>query len=257
MKRVFNKQALIGTGERKNNSNVTKRLPPYTPEHPPISKFAASVIHKQSKVENSSLRSVDKINKRKDQEGRIEFKGKYLSDEVTAYSGNPVLIKNDVDALWSQFEIELKDEMSKRHPIDTARYYNPEVKMWKRFCYNFTRYYQNTAKACDSCHISRNHFYRARELYPTLDLILNIIEDRFVDEVEETTKKHSLLPNSIVERIFLLKTRRKDKYMDQPQLLSATKIEVNIPNIKGMRGDDVGNIVTVGQVKGEVKDVEK
>ena len=246
MKRIFNISSLIVNRDRVRKNKSDKRLPPYTPEHPPISKFAVPVIHKQSKVENSSLR---KINKKEDQAGRIEFKGKYLSDEVTAYSGNPILIKNDVDALWSQFEIELKAEMSKRHPLDTLRYYNPEVKMWKRFCYNFTRYYQNTAKACDSCHISRNHFYRARELYPTLDLILNIIEDRFVDEVEETTKKHSLLPNSIVERIFLLKTRRKDKYMDQPQLLSATKIEVNIPNIGGMR-DRSESIVTVGEVKG-------
>lgn len=257
MKRIFDKQALIGTGERKNNSKREKRLPPYTPEHPPISKFAVPVIHKKSKVENSPKVRENSLSKRKDQEGRIEFKGKYLSDEVTAYSGNPVLIKNDVDALWSQFEIELKDEMSKRHPIDTARYYNPEVKMWKRFCYNFTRYYQNTAKTCDSCHISRNHFYRARELYPTLDLILNIIEDRFVDEVEETTKKHSLLPNSIVERIFLLKTRRKDKYMDQPQLLSATKIEVNIPHISGMR-DNAEEIVKVNSgIKSEAIDVKE
>ena len=48
-------------------------------------------------------------------------------------------------------------------------------------------------------------------------------------------KRHALLPNSVVERFFILKTQRKAKYGEKEQGDIAVKIELNYPNIAGMR----------------------
>lgn len=224
---IFSKQALDRIGPVIRIED--KRSTPHAPEATPCNKLAPSPIHKGDKVEKTDKASI--------KAGRIKFEGQYLPQTIDSYSGDASKLRNDINDLWPLFKKELEEEMKKRHDNRWVTHHASEVKLWKRFCYAYTRFYQNIAKACDYSGISRNHFYRARNTYPTFALILDIIEDRLMDEVEETTKKHSLLPNSIVERIFLLKSRRKDKYSENPQLISATKIEVNIPNISSMRGD--------------------
>ena len=109
-----------------------------------------------------------------------------------------------------------------------------ERKLWKRFVQCYARFCGNLSKSCDYCGISRNHFYRARERYPSLNLLIQLIDDRFLDTVEETMKRHALLPNSIVERFFILKNCRKNKYGDGDDK-TPISIEVKFNNLQMMR----------------------
>ena len=215
---------IIHIGDEKRR----ERLPHETPKTPTHSKLAPSTISKESKEMKLSENNTT-----------LEFEGKYLKDRVSVYEGKAERLKYEINDLWPQFEQEIEVENRKRHDSKWAKYGTAEIKIWKRFCYSYTRFYQNVAKACDYSGISRGHYYRARNMYPSLNLILEIIEDRLIDEIEETTKKHALLPNSIVERIFLLKTRRKDKYADTPTVLAASKIDINFEGINDMRESNV------------------
>ena len=232
--RVFDISGIRKLGPVIRIKKSDKRLPHSNPEATPHNKLA--VLPQCSKSKVMKLHQNDDTH---DDGVQITFEGQYLPQTVSSYAGISSRLRYDINELWPTFEEELKVEMSKQHSRNWKKHRATTLKMWKRFIYSYTRFYQNVAKACDFCGISRSQYYKYRSLLPTLNLMLEIIEDRLIDEIEETTKKHSLLPNSIVERIFLLKTRRKDKYADTPTLVSATKIEVNIPNISGMReGED-------------------
>jgi len=133
----------------------------------------------------------------------------------------------------------LEQEITKNSPTDGGMFKGvvTERKLWKRFVQCYARFCGNLSKSCDFCGISRNHFYRARERYPSLNLLIQLIDDRFLDTVEETMKRHALLPNSVVERFFILKNCRKDKYGDVGDK-APVSIEVKFNNLSMMRTQD-------------------
>lgn len=141
-------------------------------------------------------------------------------------------IQHDVANLYPQ----LLKEIDKLSPPPGGNFKGivTEKKLWKRFIHAYARFFGNIAKACDYCGISRNHVYRARERYPSLGLFLKLIDDRFIDEIEETTKRHALLPNSVVERFFLLKAHRKETYGDGDKS-QPISVEVKFNNLAAMR----------------------
>jgi len=115
-----------------------------------------------------------------------------------------------------------------------------ETKLWKRFLHCYAKFCGNVAKSCDYCGISRNHFYRAIERYPSLNTLIKLIDERFLDNIEETMKRHSLLPNSVVERFFILKTQRKEKYGDGEEK-TPIQLEVKFNNLNLMRANGDSN----------------
>jgi hypothetical protein len=146
--------------------------------------------------------------------------------------GRLTAIQRDVNELMPQMVQEIDEGFKGGGGFSGIK---SEKKLWPRFLHSYASSMGNLSKACDFCGISRNHYYRARKRYPTLDLLLAIIDERYMDTVEEATKRHALQPRSIVERIFLLKNLRKAKYADDDKSLAPVAVQVNFSHLGSMR----------------------
>lgn len=202
--------------ERRRMKRELKELHPHIPpETPPENKPVPPRFAKGQKTSVSAKHTIE---------------DRSLLEHLTS-------INHDITDLMPQLMSEI-DEVGKDLEAHGARFKGiiTEKKLWKRFLHSYARFLGNISKSCDFCGISRNHFSRACGRYPTLLTLVKLINDRFIDEVEETSKKHSLLPNSVVERIFLLKVHRKEVY-GEGDTKQPVSVEVSFKHLGALRNN--------------------